>query len=220
MSRCGPARGLSRPGPAAPFARLAPGQGASPHRQDRRPSRLFKARRPNDPRRLPSARTTALRPRWSASRELFARSLRPGTLLRAAMGPAAVRGGRSPPHATPAFLRAPCDARAPARRRCSLPTSATDSRHVHQTNRSIPRVAPRSRAAPRPMERMPQQTTQVVMRLTAHPELRSITSSRARRSGGCGRHPILPSPRSKSGPQVAPPVRGVVFRGRVERVDH
>lgn len=95
------------------------------------------------------------------------------------MGPAAVRGGRSPPHATPAFLRAPRDARAPARRRCSSPTSATDSRHVHQTNRSIPRVAPRSRAAPRPMERMPQQTTRVVMRLTAHPELRSIHVSRA-----------------------------------------
>jgi len=33
-------------------------------------SRLFRARRPNDPRRLPSARPTALRPRWDASRKL------------------------------------------------------------------------------------------------------------------------------------------------------
>jgi hypothetical protein len=67
---------------------------------------------------------------------------------------------------------------------------------------------------------MPQQTTRVVMRLTAHPKLRSITVP-ARPPIRRVRTPPDPAEPSieKSGPQVAPPVRGVIFRVRVERVD-
>jgi hypothetical protein len=99
------------------------------------------------------------------------------------------------------FVRAPRGARLPRRARCSSPTSATDSRHVHLDGPADSRGGVRAfTQQPRPMERQPQQTTRVAMRLTTHPELGSITLHAPRRSGGCGRYPILPSPRSKCGP--------------------
>lgn len=85
-----------------------------------------------------------MRPQWRTLRELFVSAPLSRTRSRAAMGSAAVRGGGSPPHATP-----PCPnaLRRPRweRERCSLPTSATDSRHAHLTDSSTPEVATRFR---------------------------------------------------------------------------
>jgi hypothetical protein len=95
-------RGLSRPTPAPRFARLAPGQRGTPHRQGHPHPRLFKARtsrRPETPSigsgPRPCDRGGRLHANW------FVCVPSPGTLSRAAMGSAAVRGGGSPPHATP-----------------------------------------------------------------------------------------------------------------------
>jgi len=77
-------------------------------------------------------------------RELFVSAPPSGTRSRAAMGSAAVRGGGSPPHATPPCPNALQRPRW-ERERCSLPTSATDSRHAHLTDSSTPEVATRFR---------------------------------------------------------------------------
>jgi hypothetical protein len=111
------------------------------------------------------------------------------------MGSAAVRGGGSPPHATPPLANA---LRRPTwkRGRCSSPTSATDARHAHLTDHSTPEVAASlARSSPRPMEPKPQRTTRVTTRLTTRLELQP-SPSRSRRSGGCGCHPILLGSRS------------------------
>jgi len=60
--------------------------------------------------------------------------------------------------------------------------------------------------SPRPMERMPQQTTQVVMRLTTHPELRSNTSHAPADPAGTNATRSCRALDRKSGPQVALPV--------------
>jgi hypothetical protein len=176
-SRCrdvGPASGSLGPRQPLP-ARLAPGTqrmlahtlesgarlrtrltGGNPHRQGHPHPRLFKARTSRQP-ETPSA-GEGPRPCDRGGRppaNVSACEPSPGTLSRVAMGPAAVRGGGSPPHATPPYpsaLRRPYSRRG----RCSSPTSATDTRHVHLSDHSTPEVtASLSRCWSRPMELSP-----------------------------------------------------------------
>jgi hypothetical protein len=65
----------------------------------------------------------------------------------------------------------------------------------------------------------PQRTTRVTTCLTTRHELQPPCVARARRCGEHGCHLILPGSRSRSSPQVTPPDRGVVFRGRAEPRD-
>jgi hypothetical protein len=69
----------------------------------------------------------------------------------------------------------------------------------------------------------PQRTSRVTTCLTARPELQPPSFTRLLVTGlaagvprGCGCHSILPGSRSSRAREMAPPVPGVVFRGRAE----
>ena len=129
------------------------------------------------------------------------------------MGPAAVRGGGSPPHATPpcanAFRRTLWE-----RGRCSSPTSATDLRHAYLDGPFDSRGGPPACAEwPRSLESEPQRTTRVTTCLTTRPELQPARLTPRR----LWRRRASPDPDGlsiESSPQVTPPCRGVVFRGK------
>jgi len=153
-----------------------------------RRSRWFRARERNDPRRLPSAWSAILRPRWMVFSRTCPNALLPsGTDSRAAMKPAAIRRLEPPPHATPQVTNA---LRRPhhERRRCSSPTSATDLRHVHLLSIARFPVCSSHFRSPFTIQRSkPRRTRRAVSHLTMRHALRSNHRSRLRRCGGCGR---------------------------------
>jgi hypothetical protein len=105
-------------------------------------------RPPAKPERLPSDRARALRPEWARPRLLFTRTASPRTLsLAASLG--LPRQGQTGRLELPRDSREPpCDGRVTPRERCVSPTSATDSRHEHPTDCSIPGCALSSAGSP------------------------------------------------------------------------
>jgi hypothetical protein len=133
-------------------------------RQSRRPTCLFKARRPNDPERLPSILPAASRQRWvplrlgvqssfKVPRTLFACSRvtgrRPTTPAPGSHYPSTLEAAR------PTLARRATCPRV-VRERCASPTSATDSLlSCTCSNRTLPEVAPRLHEPPRLSEQAP-----------------------------------------------------------------
>jgi hypothetical protein len=179
--------------------------------------------RRGDPERLPSAWPTALRPWWKTLRKLVR--------MRLAL--------RHPFTCCDGIRRRPrwwiSASRYPARlERLSAPGLGaeemllTDFCNRHATRAPLGSFDPRGdRRAFAPLATSdgaePQRTSRVTTCLTARPELQPPSFTRLLVTGltagvprGCGCHSILPGSRSSRAREMAPPVLGVIFRGRAE----